>query len=448
MNSTFKPDSHPDAESLNAFAEQALPEQERGQVLAHLAACSGCRQVVFLAQEAASEFELLEAAASRPELDRAAAYKFAAAMAVAPAPLAAAGVASGRMAGKRKGWWRGDWRLPWVPAAALAAIVGLVVFVHGRHTRLTLQSGSESRLVVPQSPSHLQAKPTEPSPAGKPAMEQAKPATSPIAAKVPTEKVPTTSTSAPSEAFSAQAAPPAQAPPAASAIEMSSAELNRDRLRQEAQGQGAGMPSNAATVPPAAPPAPARPPELAAGGRSINKTSAGTASTTVHDAAGEARASRSASDSAMAQRSTMKAASMGSFGVSSQQMTERKTAAVSALKAKITPLPSGLGAVSTVTAQHRTLAVDSSGTLFLREDSGSKWEPVTRQWSGRAVVIRIQGGLKINGAAPAEAKAAVAEDELNRSNPYTTAVPPAVFEILNDSDLVWVSTDGKTWKAK
>ncbi len=57
MNSTFQLDSHPDAESLNAFAEQALSEREREPILAHLAACSRCRQVIFLAQQAASDLK-------------------------------------------------------------------------------------------------------------------------------------------------------------------------------------------------------------------------------------------------------------------------------------------------------------------------------------------------------------------------------------------------------
>jgi hypothetical protein len=78
MNVKSQLDLHPDAESLNAFAEQALGERERGEILAHLAGCGRCRQVVFLAQEAAAmelepEMELVAAAApaaqSSPEGD-------------------------------------------------------------------------------------------------------------------------------------------------------------------------------------------------------------------------------------------------------------------------------------------------------------------------------------------------------------------------------------------
>ncbi|HUK88666.1 MAG TPA: zf-HC2 domain-containing protein [Terriglobales bacterium] len=40
---------HPDADLLTAFAEKALGERERAQVLEHLAACAACREVVALA---------------------------------------------------------------------------------------------------------------------------------------------------------------------------------------------------------------------------------------------------------------------------------------------------------------------------------------------------------------------------------------------------------------
>ena len=40
---------HPDADQLTAFAERALTGREREQMLAHLASCAGCREVVALA---------------------------------------------------------------------------------------------------------------------------------------------------------------------------------------------------------------------------------------------------------------------------------------------------------------------------------------------------------------------------------------------------------------
>jgi outer membrane biosynthesis protein TonB len=50
MSDHLHPEVHPDADSLSAFLEGVLPEHERAQCLAHLAECSRCREIVFLAQ--------------------------------------------------------------------------------------------------------------------------------------------------------------------------------------------------------------------------------------------------------------------------------------------------------------------------------------------------------------------------------------------------------------
>jgi hypothetical protein len=49
------PSPHPDADVLSAFAENALLPRERQDVLAHLASCADCRQVLSLASDAALE---------------------------------------------------------------------------------------------------------------------------------------------------------------------------------------------------------------------------------------------------------------------------------------------------------------------------------------------------------------------------------------------------------
>jgi hypothetical protein len=46
-----------------------------------------------------------------------------------------------------------------------------------------------------------------------------------------------------------------------------------------------------------------------------------------------------------------------------------------------------------------------------------------------------------------EAKTADADNNM-KSNPDAAALSSAVFELVNDNDQVWASTDGKTWKAK
>src|ERR1700691_714636 len=102
MSAAAKHEFHPDAESLNAFAQQALSDRERGQVLEHLAACGRCRQVIALAREAADA----EAATATPAPER-------------------------RAAVQPDLWWK-RWRLVWVPTAVVAAITAasISVYVH------------------------------------------------------------------------------------------------------------------------------------------------------------------------------------------------------------------------------------------------------------------------------------------------------------------------------
>jgi hypothetical protein len=50
MTVQLHPGPHPDADSLSAFLEGVLPEHERLECLAHFAACSQCREAIFLAR--------------------------------------------------------------------------------------------------------------------------------------------------------------------------------------------------------------------------------------------------------------------------------------------------------------------------------------------------------------------------------------------------------------
>jgi hypothetical protein len=277
-------------------------------------------------------------------------------------------------------------------------------------------------------------------------MAKAPPAAAPIAAKAPTAKVLTFSASAPLEAFSAQTASAAQAPAAASEMKLSSSGVSRVKLPPQGQGKGAGM-QNAGLFPAPAPTAAVPNPEPSVGLNSFNEASAGTASTTMRSADGQLQSVPSLSAGAFVSQPAVKSAPTAKFAVSGPQIAEARAAAMAVRKAKVSVLPSGRRAVSTVTAQHRTLAIDSDGTLFLSSDSGGHWEPVARQWSGHAVAVRVQGGKEIGAGDIAEANAGIVEDEV-RSNSGAAAVPAAVFEIANEDDQVWVSTDGKTWKAK
>lgn len=87
-------------------------------------------------------------------------------------------------------------------------------------------------------------------------------------------------------------------------------------------------------------------------------------------------------------------------------------------------LPNGAEAVSSAVIPHRALAIDQAGVLFLSQDDGQHWEPVARQWTGRAIQVRA--------ASPA-------------SDPLA---PVRTFELMNEAGLTWQSADGKVWAAK
>ncbi len=57
---------HPDADLLTAFAEQALPEQERSHVLLHVSRCADCREVLALAVPPVKAADLLDTARPAP----------------------------------------------------------------------------------------------------------------------------------------------------------------------------------------------------------------------------------------------------------------------------------------------------------------------------------------------------------------------------------------------
>src|SRR5215472_19213604 len=102
MNPMSQPDLHPDADLLNAFVEHALSGAERARIVAHMAGCERCRDIVFLAR-----------AAAEPE--------------IAPLP-------SPRRE-QRPGWFSrafAKWRVALIPAAALASAGAILLWVQLR----------------------------------------------------------------------------------------------------------------------------------------------------------------------------------------------------------------------------------------------------------------------------------------------------------------------------
>lgn len=404
MNKTSQSDLHPGAESLNAFVEQVLTEPERGRILGHLASCSRCRQVVYLAQQAASGAEM-------------------------PAPAEAPTFCPARL--------RTSWRFAWIPATALAAIVTLAIFLHRPHP----VPNTELARVAPQSEEAV-PKPSllKPASAGT-AQSQVSPPTANLSAQK--------ALSAPVRTPTRTLAPetiPAALPAAAGAMEPPDAKrqaavmppgATEERLSaREALEQFKPEPADAA-----------RQSQFANGALASNTTTAKISPVRMKSMAGSTPASRNLTVVAAAPRVEMKAAPIGSVGVMAKPSlaTDRKLVI---RMPDTTILPSGLTAVSTATAQHRTLAIDRAGALFLREDSGKHWESVVRQWTGRAVEVRVKPLW--NAVSAGSSFGVAAEHGTNQPaavKPALIAPPAAVFEIVNDLGQIWASVDGKTWKA-
>ena len=124
--------SHPDADLLTAFAEQALPATERNGVLEHLAICGDCRELIALALPAVDT--VAAPIAAEPEADR---ITVARAGAHAPRKLSFA--------------WPG---LRWAALAAGVVVAAAVLLVHpGKLNQVVPPTASRQVTAVPAAPS-------------------------------------------------------------------------------------------------------------------------------------------------------------------------------------------------------------------------------------------------------------------------------------------------------
>jgi hypothetical protein len=376
MNSTSQLDLHPDADGLNAFVEQALAVPEREQILAHLAGCSRCRQVIFLAQHAAVE---AEAPATQPT--------------------------------NKPTAWYWNWRLAWVPTTALAAALALVVTLHPWRTT---QMPELAKAVPFRDEAVPPPLPQERASAGA----ARKPAQSLVANSLAGNAEFATRRRMPEELVqqsAPSAAPPAEPGASAPLNGVSSAFLSSpvESTQQKTTAQFQPEPSVAAWQ---------QERKQSSGtfsasadaSRQISQKSMRAEAYTVHTS----RQTASSGPRMVQQSQSMPASS---FVIGTQQQFAGSAASLKTYPPK---LPSGLTAVSSATVQHLTLEIDLAGTLFFSDDSGEHWEPVARQWTGRAIEVRAKTGLSGNTA---------------------TA---GVFELKNDAGSTWASADGKTWSAQ
>jgi hypothetical protein len=429
MTAGTQHDFHPDAEVLNAFAEQALGERERSQVLAHLAVCGQCREVIMLAQQAA----IVE---------------------TAPVVTVAAPIAP-------RTWWR-QWRVVWIPAAVAAAFTVTTVSMHFRQAE---RSGVTTQIAKQAPASNLI--PASAAPPQAEVAETAPPPTPPPAPSAPTRP------SVASKAVVPKAVPmPLSAAAAQSAYGGTLAETAPPSETNETVTVSQYQPE-IATVPPAQqpstaqlapatspmlykiPPAVVTPEQQQLQAKRQAKMTEQQKQIEAATVQGHLFAADEALEpSAQIPSSSAPAKAKNSSVSYSQQLevTAGAAAAVGSIHGasaswngslRLIHLPSGLAATSFASSGYREVAIDSSGAVFFSEDYGSTWKPVKPQWTGRAILVRTQTPPRAREAAPAA--------PTNSDAPVAvpaTAPPAPIFEIVNDKNLTWLSTNGTIWIAK
>lgn len=439
MSENLHPGLHPDPDSLSAFIEGVLPEHERLQCLTHLAECSQCREVVFLAQE--------------------------------PPPVSAA-------ANPAPAWRRWFAPVPVLAAAAAACIgvLGVSLYLHqtaGVPARdvvaglrqappVTAPPSAEIRPEGQMPSSHApkaqpRTNPGSDRPARRPATEAnshggahttpilpaagstVSPATTPPSLPPP----PAIHVSAQAEVIQNQLPPallssiplPAGPPPAGSP----SVEIKNDRASAE------GLSGISGTI--------TDPSGAAIPGATITlRQLAGVFSRDARtDVAGQFRLAGLPAGRYELQigapgfRQTLKqielrplelAAANSTLEVGSVSESVEVTAEASVLQTSASmtrseprrksvsppgprPLPSKLPAAISVTSGKVMLAVDSDGALFLSRNAGKGWKAVKPAWPGKVVRLIVL------------------------TEPSQT--PAAVFQLTTNSDSSWLSRDGNHW---
>jgi hypothetical protein len=397
MNPTIQSGMHPDADTLTAFVEQLLPADEREQVLAHMSTCTRCREVAFLAQYAAeAEPATLALPASAP-------------------------------AQKTRGWWLGGWRWAWVPAGVFAVLVGVATVLHFRHGKTETQMARYSA----ESNSLQQAPPGHGSAAER-TMPQGVRGNAPVqrengALKAEKEK----GVAQKNDMAAVAVAPPiavqrdlaggsnygaVTARPQDTSLggpmenRLQQSEKQQNLVQQNAQPQQNLFESRQ------------NPNGPLGDKRVISGLAPASASKTVAVEAEEAKAKPvPAAPEPPPVQLSYAPVSGRSFALSSAATMPLKTAAKIAL-------PSGVPVLSVASWAARTIAIDTSGALFLSEDQDRHWTRVATQWTGRAVRVRNR---------QADTKDAALQ-----------ALPVTRFELVNDKLQSWTSADGKTWMAE
>ncbi|MBS1804183.1 MAG: hypothetical protein JST28_12515 [Acidobacteria bacterium] len=398
MKPTTQPGTHPDAELLAAFSERQVTDTEREEILAHMAVCSRCREVVFLAQKAMEADEPPSHIQEAPER-------------------------------KRVGGWFANWRLAWIPVAALAGVVGVAVLEHERHatvpqTQMAKNAGpaettpQTSGAIATPHPTPLQSREKPKSKIVAPAREDRdmerdrRLLDSKDASKTAQKK-----DEAVKEADSLRQVPP---PPSGGALHgtfearAKSSSVggplaqNQMQVQNNAQLQQQQNYSNEVQKPSALSDSANKPVS------SVIQSGVSSQTVEVQESGGPV---------------PVAPVPAAAPAVSASQLeTENADLAGNNLakdKGGKPPLPSNLGVLSKAKSGKTIIAIDSAGAVFLSEDAGKHWQTVDPRWTGRPVLVKQRSSLGAMGGL------------LKQSTPR--------FEMTTDKHEMWVSEDGKTW---
>jgi len=451
MNQSSQLDRHPDAESLSAFAEHALPAQEHKQLLSHLAECSRCRQIVYLAQESAEEIE-------------------------APQPVQ---IPRRRYSSP----WFAKWRFVWVPAAVCVALAVARIqfgFMSGRpasgdfvivESGKSGPTGSVGSATAPTPAARRNDEPRQASVAAKPSLDASKSTISPQNSPQP-PRAPVIENlvvrAAPAEELkkkeSAGAAPVSgmqnasgQADSGALTATTVDVQSAAPLLTQESPISGTLSAAKVQSMPLTGRNVAAHPKATFAKAGTVARRKAVAApqpvvisgantTNTLQTAGPPSHFTVSKSPPPVTKGLGQSAAN---FSVSAPAISAADEFAARSIL--FSRLPNGLTAISTAAAHGHLLAIDPTGAVFLSEDYGKTWISVDQTWKGQAVQLRVPQtpaassvGSFVASQAPAPVDAAVC----STCSSETRSAPAPVFEMVTKTGSVWSSTDGKTWIPK
>jgi Putative zinc-finger len=435
MNPLAQPDIHPDADSLNAFVERVLPEAERARIVAHMAECSRCREVVYLAHAAAGD---------EPE----------------------AALTTRAKTPSRRGWWSPAWRIVWIPAAALATVGGVFLWIQSRPTppnttvaQLAPEPSAGSAKPPAPAIDHAAAKADQPAPfppqvaakrveplmANSALAEQTREARSDVKEKTLSQSSQMAAAGAYSAGEDAVSLPhqtPGQEAPVTPASAPVRPALSNAQLQPLQPTEGSQVVRSRAME---AAPTPAPPNMLAVHGAIAVPSPAQGGPTPL---------------------------AVQSLPQLQLKLSPQPLSNLTALRLARRPkLPSGLNAVSAASMQSQLIAVDSNGAVFLSRDAGEPWEPVPPQWAGKAIEVHAEPRtadefksasetVSVESASPpVPAPANEPRDERStatpppRPSPLNVApleaaplMPSMLFKLVTDRHQTWISEDGKVWR--